>query len=163
MFLWYLIDGCIWTWGSRRQEGSAVWKAAHLPSICGAVTHITLAKYIGMDMLEHLWLCDVKEAFAAGFGLTSFEIFPGFSEVLLYFPSFRRCQKGNKTWEVASAYRILIIIHFCVLHVQVSTWAQSGEQLPVSPYIADWSYGVSRHSDHRAQAAQVMAKNETSQ
>ena len=88
-------------------------------------------------MLGHPQLCDVKEAFAAGFGLTSFEIFPGFSEVLLYFPSFRRCQKGNKTWEVASAYRILIIIHFCVLHVQVSTWAQSGEQLPVSPYIAD--------------------------
>lgn len=163
MLLRYLTDGCIWTWGGRRQEDSAVWKAAHLPSIRGAVTHIPLAKHIGMDMLEHLWLCDVKEAFAAGFGLTSFEIFPGFSEVLLYFPSFRICQKGKKTWKVASAYRILITIYFCVLHVQVRTWAQSGERLPVSCYIAERSYGVSRHSDNRAQVAQVVAKNETSQ
>ena len=88
-----------------------------LPSVWGPVIHITLVEHIGADMLEHLQLCEVKEVFAADFGLTSFDIFPSFSEVLLYLPSFRMCQKGKKTWKVASAYRILITVHFCVLHV----------------------------------------------
>lgn len=134
---YFLIDGCICTWGCRRQGRQCHLESSMLPSVWGPVIHITLVEHIGADMLERLLLCEVKEVFAAGFGLTSFEIFPSFSEVLLYLPSFKMCQKGKKTWKVASAYRILITVHFCVLHVQVRTWAK-WEQLPLTCYVTEW-------------------------
>ena len=101
-------------------------------------------------MLGHPQSCEVKEAFAAGFGLASFETFPSFSEVLLYFPHImdplfyaaKMWYMGNTRWKVAYVYRILVTVCFCDLHTQVRTWAQSGEQLPLTYHITEPLIGI---------------------
>lgn len=61
---------------------------------------------------------------------------------------------GKRTWKVAHASRILVRVHLCDLYIQVRTWVQSEEQLPLIHYITEqltfMENGMSRHSGNKS-------------
>lgn len=81
---------CICTWEESDEEDPTPgwWNPACIfPSTQSALTDITLAGHIrGGHTGTSATMCGVKEGSATGFGLTSFQPFSSFLEVLLYFP-----------------------------------------------------------------------------
>lgn len=55
---------------------------------------------------------------------------------LLFFYAAKMRYMGKTTWKITCAYRIPVPVRFGALHMQVGTRAQSGEQLPLTRYIA---------------------------
>lgn len=137
---YFLIDGCICTWWVGDKKDNVVWNLASPAYGAPEPTALLLSTReqtsVCSCMVSKMHLLQV-------WAWKALKYFPAFQRYyyifhiyLIHF--FKICPKGKKTWKVAFAYRILITVYFCVLHIQVRTWAQSGEQLPLTCSITEW-------------------------
>ena len=119
----------------RRKTHCWIQQASQAQKVLWSIS--LLLNTLEADMLGHPQLCDVKEAFAAGFGLKSFETFPALQgyyyifhiKWIHFFMLPKMWYTGKTSWKVSYVYRILVTVCFSDLYTQVRTWAPSGEQL----------------------------------